>query len=93
MKNRGLCASIKHGNNRYFKSRLSRDIVYETGLYPLSKRLADATIRVIIVTVYQLPAISPRNTIKYVFLHISEDLLYQTTLPPLSKVEERRVVL
>ena len=47
MKNRGLCASIKLGNNRYFKSRLSREISYETAVYPLSKQLADATIQVI----------------------------------------------
>ena len=50
MKYRGLCAFIKHGNNRYFKSRLSREISYKTGLYPLSKQLADVTILVISVT-------------------------------------------
>ena len=61
MKNRGLCAFIKQGNNGYFESRLFREISYETAVYPLSKQLADATIRVISVTVYQLPAISPRN--------------------------------
>ena len=91
MKNRGLYASIKQRNNRYLKLLLSREIAYETGFYSLSKQLADATIQAISVTSYQLPSISPRNMIKYAFLHISEDLLYQKTFLLLSKVEERRV--
>ena len=53
MKNRGLCAFIKQGNNRYFKSLFPREIAYETAVYSLSKQLADATIQVISLTAYQ----------------------------------------